>query len=257
VSRKDGKNVAPAFQFYPQDWLADTRMLPPASRGLWIDLLCAMWTQAERGVIRGSVEELARATSCTMDEFECNFRPLEVRAIGDVSRDCHGVVTIKSRRMIRDVIEREKANRRQHKCRERKAVTPLSRDCHGSSPSPSPSPCTSYTPPNPQGGVAGELHFRLLETGKFPNLTLATVAEVVRSFPKARAKVVLEAVPRLAMDVPSLRIQAPDRWLRARMSEIEMDSGVHGDADLQKKKNAALLLPMIPPHPRRKVAVMG
>jgi hypothetical protein len=90
------------------------------------------------------------------------------------------------------------------------------------------------------------LHSRLLGTGKFPNLTVATVAAVVRSFPKAPEAVVLEAVPRLAMDAPALRIQAPDRWLRARLSEIEheaVSTPVAQDPDLQKKKKAAELLP--------------
>jgi len=123
--------------------------------------------------------------------------------------------------------------------------------------SESESVSVSEPPPNPQGGVAGELHSRLLETGKFPNLTLATVAEVVRSFPQARVSVVMEAVPRLAMDAPALRIQAPDRWLRARFSEIEVDSGAQGDAEVQKKKNAALMLPDLPEHPKRKKGGAG
>ena len=68
----------------------------------------------------------------------------------------------------------------------------------------------------------------------------------------ARVDVVMEAVPRLAMDAPAFRIQAPDRWLRARFSEIEVDSGAQGDAEVQKKKNAALMLPDLPEHPKRK-----
>ncbi len=41
----------PFMQFYPADWIRDTRQLKPAVRGYWIDLLCAMWNSPTRGQI--------------------------------------------------------------------------------------------------------------------------------------------------------------------------------------------------------------
>ena len=39
----------PAMQFYLKDWLADTRILNLAERGLWIDALAFMWRSPQRG----------------------------------------------------------------------------------------------------------------------------------------------------------------------------------------------------------------
>lgn len=36
---------APAFQFYPGDWVMSTRTMPPEARGVYIDLLAYAWTE--------------------------------------------------------------------------------------------------------------------------------------------------------------------------------------------------------------------
>lgn len=39
------------MQFYLKDWLADTRILNPAERGIWIDALAYMWRSPRRGYL--------------------------------------------------------------------------------------------------------------------------------------------------------------------------------------------------------------
>ena len=46
----------PSMQFYPKDWLSETglRCVSYAAKGLWIDLLCHMWTAPVRGVLEAN-----------------------------------------------------------------------------------------------------------------------------------------------------------------------------------------------------------
>lgn len=56
-------NKAPAFQFYPADYLADmrVRMLSWASRGLYMDLLCYCWRE---GWIPSDESAIAQLCNC-------------------------------------------------------------------------------------------------------------------------------------------------------------------------------------------------
>ena len=51
MNHTNKQDQRPAFQFYPKDWLSDTglRCCSPAARGLWIDMLCIMWSSPKRG----------------------------------------------------------------------------------------------------------------------------------------------------------------------------------------------------------------
>ena len=59
----------PYMQVYVNDWMSDPllSMCSPATRGIWMDALCAMHITGERS-ITGSVSELA--TSCRCSPFE-------------------------------------------------------------------------------------------------------------------------------------------------------------------------------------------
>ena len=72
---------APAFQFYPGDWIQDTRILSPLTRGIWIDILCFMWRADERGKLSGSECQLARILSCEKDELKTAIEELSVTKI--------------------------------------------------------------------------------------------------------------------------------------------------------------------------------
>lgn len=65
---KQGK--APAFQFYPGDWLKDPALgaCEPHSRGIWMDAMCAMY-ESRSGRLTGTAKQLARVCRCSPDEM--------------------------------------------------------------------------------------------------------------------------------------------------------------------------------------------
>lgn len=123
----------PAFQFYPGDWMQDTRVLSLAAKGAWIDLLCAMWRSQTRGklslpwlgyarLIGASVEQTKAAINELIDMQICDFEE-------DSNADCNGNVTLINRRMVREERERELT-----RCRvERHRNADMKRTCNGSS----------------------------------------------------------------------------------------------------------------------------
>jgi len=148
----------PYMQFYPGDWLRDPAlgMCRTATRGVWMDLICAMH-QYGQGEIRGTSGQLARVARCTPEELEDALQDLAATGAAEVtklpegesaqnlrtgtfevSRDCPVVFLVVSRRMRRDVTAREYERSKKHRQRtapENAAcpgnVPALSRDCPG------------------------------------------------------------------------------------------------------------------------------
>jgi len=56
---------APAFQFYPADWLSNVKLrrCSPAARGVWIDVMCLMHGSDEYGVLRWPLAEIAKVVN--------------------------------------------------------------------------------------------------------------------------------------------------------------------------------------------------
>lgn len=103
---------APAFQFYPNDWLGDVELqaASSSSRGIWINALCRMWHSKTKGEIHGDETMLSRILSCTKEELAVFFREAEALGFCYVSRNPNGILTLRNRRMYREEKERE-ANR--------------------------------------------------------------------------------------------------------------------------------------------------
>jgi len=108
----------PYIHFYPRDWLAEykLRMLSPADRGIWIDLLCLMAMAEPYG-------HLALNGKPMMDDAVCRILGVDVATykatlarlveVGVCSTNGNG--EIYSRRMVRDYEQRsngEKYGRR-------------------------------------------------------------------------------------------------------------------------------------------------
>lgn len=107
---------APAFQWYPNDYLRDTRVLSLPSRGAWADMLNYMWYSEDRGVLTGTHEQFARMLSCSVQEIENVILELSVTKIANVT-NCNGVVTVMNRRMYREDKERKSTRLRVQKFR--------------------------------------------------------------------------------------------------------------------------------------------
>lgn len=111
-------NKLPAFQFYTGDWLKDPAlsMCSPATRGIWMDILCAAHELARSGQITGTPDQLARICRCTAADLIAAVNELQATGTADV-RERRGVYTITNRRMRRAWLEKEDARARQQKRR--------------------------------------------------------------------------------------------------------------------------------------------
>ena len=100
---------SPHIQFYTGDWLKDPRLslCHPATRGVWLDLLCAMHELDRLGTLRGTSEELSRLARCTTVELEAALTDLQNKLAADVEyRNGNWVIT--NRRMRREAETRQK-----------------------------------------------------------------------------------------------------------------------------------------------------
>lgn len=118
----------PYMQFYTADWRSDTCFLSLSARGFWMTCLCVMHDLDQVGELRGRVAEIGRATNSLPDEVRAAIEELKARKVADVT-ECHGIVTIRNRRMSRSYKQRINACERKRKERSRRDVTPLSRPC--------------------------------------------------------------------------------------------------------------------------------
>lgn len=115
----------PYLPLYTGDWLKDPALTlcRPATRGVWIDLLCAMHELGRSGELCGTAEELARLARCA-STAEC------VQALTDLQnkraaeiQERNGVYTVRNRRMHRESLRRKSNAERQERHRR------VSRNC--------------------------------------------------------------------------------------------------------------------------------
>lgn len=119
----------PSFQFYPGDWVQDTRCLSLAAKGAWIDLLCAMHRSQTRGVLALPIVGYARLIGATVEQTEAVITELTDMRICD--REYHdGAVVLINRRMVRE--ERQRDLWRQQKRDQRSAAVSAEHDAQGS-----------------------------------------------------------------------------------------------------------------------------
>ncbi len=61
----------PSFQFYPADWLGNSnlRRCTHAEKGVWLDVMCLMHDSGKYGLLRWSLDEIARAVGCQVENL--------------------------------------------------------------------------------------------------------------------------------------------------------------------------------------------
>jgi hypothetical protein len=66
-----GNGKRPWFGLWAADHLTDPclRKCSPATRGIWMDMVCLMWLEDESGEISGTVEQLKRLAGCESEEM--------------------------------------------------------------------------------------------------------------------------------------------------------------------------------------------
>ncbi len=94
-----GKN--PAFLFYPADWERDMGEHPLEIRGAWITICCALWWSETRGKSSKTLTNWSRVLGAGNKKSLTIIKYLNDAGIGDVDNS-NGIITISSRRMLRD-----------------------------------------------------------------------------------------------------------------------------------------------------------
>ena len=106
----------PFFQFYPGDWVKDTRALSPEGKGAWIDILCALHISQTRGKLAMTLEGWARTVGQSPEKTRACIDELRLFGTCDHT-ECNGLVTLISRRMLRESITKEQTRQRVAKLR--------------------------------------------------------------------------------------------------------------------------------------------
>lgn len=121
----------PYMPFYVADWTQDTRCLSPTGRGVWIDILCALWNSKTRGKRTLNLEGWAGQIGVPSAETSLYLYEIATKGVGTISRENDEEITIISRRMVRDERVRRCAAKRKRKQRDEEESRGQSRASHG------------------------------------------------------------------------------------------------------------------------------
>ncbi len=92
----------PFMQFFPGDWIRDTRVLTASAKGAWIDLICAMWTSPEPGVISLRLSAFGRLIGLPEERTAQVLDELAEMGVCDRQDEQDGRITLRCRRVARD-----------------------------------------------------------------------------------------------------------------------------------------------------------
>lgn len=97
----------PWFKFSPTLWTSDTELskCTPATRGVWIDLLCAMHQSGRSGELCGTTDQIARLARCSTAELTQALTELQTTGTADVTFRNNNVTVI-NRLMKREAKDR-------------------------------------------------------------------------------------------------------------------------------------------------------
>lgn len=97
----------PWFKFFPSWWTSDTELskCTPATRGVWIDLICAMHQSGRSGELSGTTDQIARLARCSTVELTHALTELQNTKTADVTFRNNNVTVI-NRLMKREAKDR-------------------------------------------------------------------------------------------------------------------------------------------------------
>ncbi len=115
----------PYFPLYTGDWLKDpaVALCTPATRGIWIDLLCAMHESDRSGELCGTAEQLARIGRCSTVELALALTDIRTLRVAELT-ERNGNVCICNRRMRREYEKRKSNAERQMRLRSNSCRAP-------------------------------------------------------------------------------------------------------------------------------------
>ncbi len=222
------------LQFEPGDWMKDPRlsMCSPATRGIWIDAICAMHSSDRSGSLTGTPDQLARVLRCTPSEVLSAIGEIESTKTADVRRS-NGLVTLINRRMQREYQARLNDRERQRRRRGHAGVTPDSSTESESYPDSEPKKARAEAPPKPPPDEPEEP----TETDPPPEVQTS----IANGHPSAAAGFLDDA-------------ELIERELNAR---IAAESGTADDTDAADPAGPLAEEPLARANGRRKVALAG
>ena len=102
------------------DWMSDPAlsMCEPATRGIWLDLLCAMQLNG-KPEITGTIEQLSKLSRCSVKDFLKFLDDFKMTKIGEYKKS-NAKITLKSRRLERESKSREFNTIRQKRFKEKR-----------------------------------------------------------------------------------------------------------------------------------------
>lgn len=125
---KGTKGKAPAFQFYPADWLSDEKLMGAelSSQAIWIKLLCMMWKDDQNHEIKKRPKHLMNALGCSEaeleqfvdDAYDLGFCDINAEFFeGSTGYELRDMISIHivSRRFLKDNEQRRKWRERKQK----------------------------------------------------------------------------------------------------------------------------------------------
>lgn len=110
---------APAIQFYPSDYVRDTRSLNLMAKGAWADILFLGFSKTPQGRISQSIDDWATMLGCDIATAKTVLEAIRKHQVGDVVTQRNGDITVTNRRMFRDWKEREGAKKRAARYRDK------------------------------------------------------------------------------------------------------------------------------------------
>lgn len=105
------------MQFVTKEWRADVAGLSACAIGCWIQICAAMWDDGQRGVLTGTMRDLASKCGLQADEFGEGLLELQDKKIGDITPDLSLLnekekITVICRRMKRESDRKNKKNQK-------------------------------------------------------------------------------------------------------------------------------------------------
>ena len=150
----------PAFMFYTGDWKKspELSLCGPATRGIWLDLMCAIHDLERReSEILGTPERLSRLCRCTKKQMNAAIKELDETGTAIVKIDASGLVSITCRRMVKDWDARKDGKEKKAKQRNGGPVPDVSPICPDDVPPMSPrSSSSSSVSSSPAGNDSTE-----------------------------------------------------------------------------------------------------
>ncbi len=107
----------PFMQFYPSDWLRDTRRLTAPAKAVWIDIIALCWNEPERGVYKRTKRAMCHEHYLDLPELEDILS--ELKSVADVLDNGDNVLIV-SRRIRKHEYAREyeRIKKRKQRCPE-------------------------------------------------------------------------------------------------------------------------------------------